>query len=81
MQKIRWIRVLLTSTGLTLCYFIVLNVYLILTEPIPMQCFDDLTDISTQAEQHYIQGKSGFFTKKMYYNSNTNQWCYFDEVD
>jgi|AACY02.3.fsa_nt_gi hypothetical protein len=81
MKTMRWKRVIIASASLTLCGMMGIFIYLILTDTIPMQCIDDLSDLTNIAENQYKQGNTTPLVKEMYYDSNTNKWCYFDEVD
>ncbi|MGI2193987.1 hypothetical protein ACRN9V_21350 [Shewanella baltica] len=46
-----------------------------------MHCMNDLSELAAIAEQEYREGRTTTFTKNMYFNDETQQWCYFDEVD
>lgn len=81
MKTMRWKRVIIYSSITSAVFYITAFAYFWFQPEIPMRCMDDLSELTAIVEQEYREGRTTTFTKDMYFNDETQQWCYFDEVD
>ena len=81
MGTTRWKRIIIYSSITSAAFYAVAFAYFWLQPELSMHCMNDLSELAAIAEQEYREGRTTTFTKDMYFNDETQQWCYFDEVD